>query len=340
MLRVIVAALRRPATSRAAGGAGAADERGPHRPAAHQPHPRSDVGAAAAGTTLDPTASGTGHRTPSAVALTVPQDRTTGVDQDPAAAMDARQQVRALVARERAGGPKVTAAEVIAATDRSRRRAYELLRDAHTPSKGDAAMDVRVIYRTCPACGRRFGQPDDPDRKRRFCFDACKQAAYRARKRASEQTRQRAEDDAHRRAREENTRRARDRTRRTPHRAHGAAMTPTAPAVPPITRRSGRWATGWSASCTVVWPDGSPTRSRSPGRPPRQWPEQRSGGCRGVQPPAILATRSPGGRRCRWGRAAARSRAMGRPGSLAAGSSAAEGGTAQPVRLAACLDRA
>jgi hypothetical protein len=38
--------------------------------------------------------------------------------------------VRALVARERAGGPAVTAAEVIAATGRSRRRAYELLRDA------------------------------------------------------------------------------------------------------------------------------------------------------------------------------------------------------------------
>ena len=54
-------------------------------------------------------------------------------------------------------------------------------------------MDVRIIYRTCPACGRRFGQPDDPGRKRRFCSDACKQAAYRARKRASEQSRQRAE---------------------------------------------------------------------------------------------------------------------------------------------------
>jgi hypothetical protein len=59
----------------------------------------------------------------------VAQDRTSGADQDPA---DARSQVRALVARERAGGPKVTAAEVIAATGRSRRRAYELLRDART----------------------------------------------------------------------------------------------------------------------------------------------------------------------------------------------------------------
>jgi hypothetical protein len=60
-------------------------------------------------------------------------------------------------------------------------------------------MDVRVIYRTCPACGRRFGQPDDPGRKRRFCSDACKQAAYRARKREREQAR-----------------RTRDRGRRTP----------------------------------------------------------------------------------------------------------------------------
>jgi hypothetical protein len=76
-------------------------------------------------------------------------------------------------------------------------------------------MDVRVIYRTCPACGRRFGQPDDPGRKRRFCSDACKQAAYRARKRASDQARQRAQDDARHRARED-ARRARDRTRRTP----------------------------------------------------------------------------------------------------------------------------
>jgi endogenous inhibitor of DNA gyrase (YacG/DUF329 family) len=50
-------------------------------------------------------------------------------------------------------------------------------------------VDVRVIYRTCPTCGRRFGQPDDPGRKRRFCSDACKQAAYRQRKREREQAR-------------------------------------------------------------------------------------------------------------------------------------------------------
>jgi endogenous inhibitor of DNA gyrase (YacG/DUF329 family) len=73
-------------------------------------------------------------------------------------------------------------------------------------------MKVRIIYRTCPACGRRFGQPDDPGRKRRFCSDACKQAAYRQRKRAHEQARQRGQDDT-RRQREEQARRARDRTR-------------------------------------------------------------------------------------------------------------------------------
>jgi hypothetical protein len=76
-------------------------------------------------------------------------------------------------------------------------------------------MDVRVIYRICPTCGRRFGQPDDPGRKRRFCSDACKQAAYRARKRASDQARQRAQEDEARRARED-ARRARDRSRRPP----------------------------------------------------------------------------------------------------------------------------
>jgi endogenous inhibitor of DNA gyrase (YacG/DUF329 family) len=78
-------------------------------------------------------------------------------------------------------------------------------------------MDVRVIYRTCPTCGTRFGRPDDPGRKRRFCSDACKQAAYRARKREREQARQRARDEeARRRAREEQARRTRDRSRRTP----------------------------------------------------------------------------------------------------------------------------
>jgi hypothetical protein len=81
---------------------------------------------------LNPTAGGNGHRTPTTLAPAVLQDRTASADQDTTAAADARQQVRTLVARERTGGLKVTAAEVIAATGRSRRRAYELLRDART----------------------------------------------------------------------------------------------------------------------------------------------------------------------------------------------------------------
>jgi hypothetical protein len=75
-------------------------------------------------------------------------------------------------------------------------------------------MDVRVIYRTCPTCGARFGQPDDPGRKRRYCSDACKQAAYRARQRAREQARQRAQDDARRRAREDARRQREEQARR------------------------------------------------------------------------------------------------------------------------------
>jgi Protein of unknown function (DUF2637) len=89
-----------------------------------QPAPDSPGGA------LDRTPSGNGHRRPAALAPAALQDRTTDADPDAATAPDARSRVRALVARERAGGPTVTAAEVIAVTGRSRRRAYELLRDA------------------------------------------------------------------------------------------------------------------------------------------------------------------------------------------------------------------
>ena len=81
--------------------------------------PAPTVGAVAAGAALD-LAGANGHRTPTT--LTLPQDRTP----------DARTRVRALVARERSGGPQVTAAEVIAVTGRSRRRAYELLREVRT----------------------------------------------------------------------------------------------------------------------------------------------------------------------------------------------------------------
>jgi hypothetical protein len=89
--------------------------------------PASTVDAIAASAAFD-LAGGNGHRTPTALAMA--QDRPSGADQDPVVAPDARQQVRTLVARERAGGPQVTAAEVVAVTGRSRRRAYELLRDA------------------------------------------------------------------------------------------------------------------------------------------------------------------------------------------------------------------
>jgi hypothetical protein len=93
-------------------------------PPANQPAP------GAPGVALDRTPSGNGHWDPAALASARSQDRTTNADPDPAAAPDVRSQVRALVARERAGGPIVTAAEVMAVTGRSRRRAYELLRDA------------------------------------------------------------------------------------------------------------------------------------------------------------------------------------------------------------------
>jgi hypothetical protein len=48
---------------------------------------------------------------------------------------------------------------------------------------------MRIIWRDCEHCGMEFSQPDDPGRKRRFCGDACKQAAYRRRKRQAEQQR-------------------------------------------------------------------------------------------------------------------------------------------------------
>ena len=62
--------------------------------------------------------------------------RTSDADPGQVAASDVRSQVRELVARERAGGPTVTAAEVMAVTGRSRRRAYELLRDARAEGEG------------------------------------------------------------------------------------------------------------------------------------------------------------------------------------------------------------
>jgi hypothetical protein len=77
---------------------------------------------------------------------------------------------------------------------------------------------MRIIWRDCEYCGREFSQPDDPGRKRRFCADACKQAAYRRRKRHAEQARWRAEEEATRRAREERRRRDEQARQRRAHR--------------------------------------------------------------------------------------------------------------------------
>jgi hypothetical protein len=93
-------------------------------PPATQPSP------GAPGVALDRIPSGNGQHPPAALVPAALQESTTAADLDTAAAPDARSQVRVLVARERSGGPTVTAAEVIAVTGRSRRRAYELLRDA------------------------------------------------------------------------------------------------------------------------------------------------------------------------------------------------------------------
>jgi hypothetical protein len=77
---------------------------------------------------------------------------------------------------------------------------------------------MRIIWRDCEHCGREFSQPDDPGRKRRFCADACKQAAYRARKRHAEQARRRAEEETARRTREERRRREEQARQRRAHR--------------------------------------------------------------------------------------------------------------------------
>jgi hypothetical protein len=92
-------------------------------PPATQPTPD------APGVALDRTPSRNGQPPPAALTPADSQLRTTDADPDSAAAPDVRSQVWALVARERAGGPTATAAEVMAVTGR-RRRAYELLRDA------------------------------------------------------------------------------------------------------------------------------------------------------------------------------------------------------------------
>jgi Protein of unknown function (DUF2637) len=72
----------------------------PHTSRITLPTPPASVAPDAA---LHRSASGNGHRTPTTLTLAMAQDRTSGADQDPA---DARQQVRALVAHERSGGPR------------------------------------------------------------------------------------------------------------------------------------------------------------------------------------------------------------------------------------------
>jgi hypothetical protein len=95
--------------------------------------------AAALAAGADPEPSGNGHRTPATLPHPDPHDRTEAGRERAAAGGDARARVRALVARERAGGPPVTAAEVIAVTGRSRRRAYELLHAARTQDAEEPA---------------------------------------------------------------------------------------------------------------------------------------------------------------------------------------------------------
>jgi len=102
------------------------------------PRTRADTAAPAdvadrAATAPDRTPGRNGQAPPAALPHPAPHDRTGSAGNGTWPHPDAREHVRALVARERHGGPPVTVAEVIAATGRSRRRAYELLRAARTP---------------------------------------------------------------------------------------------------------------------------------------------------------------------------------------------------------------
>jgi hypothetical protein len=69
----------------------------------------------------------------------------------------------------------------------------------------------RTIYQDCEYCRVEFGQPDDPGRKRRFCSNACRQAAYRARVRQARRAREQREREQ--REREQAWRRAGDEAR-------------------------------------------------------------------------------------------------------------------------------
>jgi hypothetical protein len=80
---------------------------------------------------------------------------------------------------------------------------------------------MHMIWTDCERCGTSFSQPYDPGRRRQFCSNACRQAAYRRRKKRAEQAereRQRrfyeAGREHARRQREDEERRQRERARR------------------------------------------------------------------------------------------------------------------------------
>lgn len=96
---------------------------------------------------------------------------------------------------------------------------------------------AETIYRTCPACGVTFGQPNDPGRKRTYCADACRQAAYRQRtgRTGHEASRARkAREDARREeeARREDARREEEARRARERRARERARAQQAPGFP------------------------------------------------------------------------------------------------------------
>jgi hypothetical protein len=81
---------------------------------------------------------------------------------------------------------------------------------------------MQMIWQDCERCGKPFAQPYDPGRRRQFCSNACRQAAYRARVRHAKQAREQSEEQARRwqeearRAEEEARQRSRQRSRRQP----------------------------------------------------------------------------------------------------------------------------
>jgi transposase len=116
--------------------------------------------------------------------------------------------------------------------------------------------------------------------------------------------------------------------RSAPPRERGPAITGTAPSATATSRRCGRWAIGWSASCTAAWPATSSTTSRLPGPNASPLRPEHGEGVpgEGSPSPGVLAICSPRGR----GAAAAampRGQAAGRR-KLALCQVAAEGGSA------------